>query len=305
MNMKFLCFDISNLLYRTFFVQRDEDDETLAGMATHSALLTLNKYFKLYKPDKVVMAYDRRSWRKDYTASDKCVSKKPYKGNRRQDMTPAQQLKYQRFIEHLREFEALIAEHTTIISLVEDDLEADDLIAGFCQKFRDPSNEVIVISTDTDLLQLLRYESVRIISPVDGKDQMLAEFDGNPELYVFTKCLRGDPTDNVQSAYPRVHMTKIRKAFEDPYERTQMMQKTWTNQDKVEFKVQTLFEENQILIDLEKQPEDIRELITAAVAAAVAKQRKFSLFHIMRFIGKYKLVKIKESIDNFIPLLSC
>ena len=54
--MRYLVFDISNLLYRTFFVQRQENDETLAGIAAHSALVTLNKYFKKYKPDRVVMA---------------------------------------------------------------------------------------------------------------------------------------------------------------------------------------------------------------------------------------------------------
>jgi hypothetical protein len=83
------------------------------------------------------------------------------------------------------------------------------------------------------------------------------------------------------------------------------MKTTWTNQDKIEFTVQQLFEENQILIDLTKQPEDIRELIKYSVAASVAKQRKFSMFHILRFIGKYKLVKIKESLDQYIPMLSC
>lgn len=302
---KFLCFDISNLLYRTFFAQKQEDDETLAGLATHSALVTLNKYFRQFKPDHVVMALDRKSWRKEYTASEKCVSKKPYKGNRRQDMTPAQQIKYQKFIDHVREFEALIAEHTTIITLVEDDLEADDLIAGFCKKFaNDEEYEVIVISSDSDLLQLLRYPSVRIVSPATDKPQVLADFDGDPELYVFTKCIRGDPTDNVQSAYPGVRMTRILKAYKDPFERVQLMKEKWTNQDKVEFQVEQLFEENQLLIDLEKQPEDIRELIDASVAAAVAKKRQFSMFYMLRFIGKHKLVKIKESIDQYVPLLS-
>jgi hypothetical protein len=304
--MKSLVFDISNLLYRTFFVQKEESDETLAGLATHSALVMLNKYFRQFKPDRVVMAFDRKSWRKAYTASDKCISKKPYKGNRRQDMTPSQQIKYQKFIEHMKEFEALIGSHTTIITLVEDDLEADDLIAGYCELCQDETeHEVIVISTDSDLLQLLRYPSVRIVSPATDKPQVLSDFDGDPEFYVFTKCLRGDPTDNVQSAYPGVRSTRIKKAYDDPFERVQLMKTTWTNQDKIEFTVQQLFEENQILIDLTKQPEDIRELIKYSVAASVAKQRKFSMFHILRFIGKYKLVKIKESLDQYIPMLSC
>lgn len=302
--MKYLVFDISNLLYRTFFVQRQEDDETLAGLATHTALVMLNKYYKQHKPDRVVMAFDRKSWRKDYTASEQCISKKPYKGNRRQDMTPAQQLKYQRFLEHMREFEALIAEQTTILTLVEETLEADDLIAGFCQIEAGDDNEIVIISTDTDLLQLLQYTNVRIVSPANDKEQTLDEFNNDPHYYVFTKCLRGDPTDNVQSAFPRVSSKRIAKAYTDSFERVQLMMETWTNQDKVEFRVKDLFEENEKLINLAKQPPAIRKLILESVSAALEKERKFSMFFILKFLGKYKLNKIKESLDQYIPMLS-
>lgn len=302
--MKYLVFDISNMLYRTFFAQRDETDETIAGLATHSALVTLNKYFKQHKPDRVVMAFDRQSWRKEYTASEACLSKKPYKGNRRKDMSPAQQAKYQRFLNHLAEFEAMITHHTTIVTLQADRLEADDVIAGFCQRLKDTGDEVILISSDTDMLQLLRYPNVRIISPADDKEQRLVDFDDDPELYLFTKCIRGDPTDNVQSAFPRVQTTRIRKAYKDPFERVQLMKETWTNERKETIRVERAYAENQLLIDLEKQPDDIRVLIEETVTEALARDRKFSMFFILKFIGKYKLVKIKESIDQYIPLLS-
>ena len=180
--MKYLVFDISNLLHRTFFAQKNEDDETIAGMATHMALTTLNKYFKQFKPHQVVMAFDRSSWRKQYTKSDACLSKKPYKGNRRKDMSPSQELKYQRFMDHLKEFEALIAEHTTIMSLAADNLEADDLIAGFAQVYSDVDNEIIIISADSDLLQLTRHEGVRVISPATDKEQSLADFNNDPAI---------------------------------------------------------------------------------------------------------------------------
>lgn len=302
--MRYLVFDISNLLYRTFFGQTNETDEVLAGLATHSALTMLNKYFKQYKPDKVVMAFDRSSWRKKYTASEQCVSKRPYKGNRRQDMTPAQQLKYQRFIKHIEEFENLIASHTTIISLVQDNLEADDLIAGFCQINACEDNEIIIISTDSDLLQLTMNENVRVISPATDKEQSLAEYNNDPHYYVFQKCVRGDPTDNIQSAFPRVRSTRIEKAYNDEFERIQLMNEKWTNQDGIEFKVGDLFEENEKLIHLEKQPKDIRRLIYQSVDEAMEKEREFSLFFILKFIGKYKLVRIKDSIDTYIPMLS-
>lgn len=300
-----ICFDISNMLFRTFFVARNgEDDITLAGLASHSALVTLNKYYKQFKPKKgVVMAFDRSSWRKEYTASDDChPATKPYKGNRRKDMSPAQQAKYAKFIDHLREFEQLICEHTTIISLVEEKLEADDLIAGFCQ-INDGDN-TIIISADSDLLQLKRHEGVRVVSPANDKEQMLDDYNNDPLYYVFQKCLRGDPTDNIQSAYPRLRTARIEKAYSDPFERVQLMKETWTDEKKQEVVVEEMFKENQKLIDLEKQPKDIRLKILTAVDEALNKERKFSMFHILKFCGKYDLKKISDSIDQFVPMLS-
>lgn len=304
--MKYLVFDISNMLYRSFYSQRNESDDVLAGLATHLALTTLNKYFKLYKPSKVVMAFDRHSWRKDYTASDLCVSKKPYKGNRRQDMTQSQKIKYAKFMEHMREFEQLIFDNTTIIALKEDNLEADDLIAGFAQIYSDTDNEIIIISTDSDLLQLTRYTNVKVISPDTDKEQSLAEYDNDPVYYVFQKCVRGDPTDNVQSAYPKVRQVKIAEAYKDPYACVALMEHKWkeASADGREFVVKDLFNENKILIDLECQPDDIRLSIFNAVEQEMSREKSFSMFFMLKFLGKYQLIKIKDSLDLYLPLLS-
>jgi len=59
-----------------------------------------------------------------------------------------------------------------------------------------------------------------------------------------------------------------------------------------------------LLIDLEKQPNDIRRKIYETVVEAVERDRQFSLFFIMKFVGKYKLNKIKENIDQYLPMLS-
>lgn len=302
--MRYLCFDISNLLYRTFFSNKLETDTIAAGLATHQGLTTLVKYFRKFKPDKVVMAFDRHSWRKDYTASEECVSKKPYKGNRNQDLTPAQQEKYKRFIAHMREFEQLIIDHTTIISLVEPQLEADDLIAGFCQMHTDPDDEIIVVTTDSDMWQLMRQGNVRIHSPATDKDAELADYDEDADYYTFVKCIRGDRTDNVQSAFPKVRETRLKKAYVDAFEYVQLMKSTWTDENKVTYVVEDLFKENELLINLTKQPANIRQLIDQSVQRSLDRERSFSMFFILKFLGKYKLKKIQDSLDTYIPMLS-
>lgn len=302
----YLCLDISNLLYRSFYANSSEDESTISGMSMHMALTTLNKYYKQYKPKKVVMAFDRSSWRKSYTAEFPYL--KPYKGNRRKDMTPSQQIKYGQFIQHLREFEELIINHTTVITLVNDHLEADDLLAGFIQK--NTSANIVLISADSDLAQLMKFKNVTLISPITDKVQTtLAKFDNDAEYYLFHKCIRGDSTDNIQSAYPMVRSTRIKEVYDnamtgDGYKFINFMTDTWTNQDKQQFTVKQMFAHNQVLIDLEKQPEHIRKLMDDTILEAEHTKKKFSYFHILQFTGKFELVKIKDSIELFIPMLS-
>lgn len=302
----YLIFDISNVLYRTFFANKNEDASTIVGLATHQGLLTLNKYYKLTKPTKgVIMAFDRGSWRKEYTATDLCISGKPYKGNRRKDLSPRQQLKFEAFIGHLREFEGLITKHSTIKTLACEMLEADDLIAGFIQKFGEDNN-ITLISTDSDFMQLMYLPNLTILCPdtKQGVARTLDEFDDDATYYLFHKCIRGDSTDNVQSAYPKVRETRIKKAYVDAFERVQMMKETWKNEDNKEFVVGDLFEENQLLIDLSAQPENIREKIDQTIDEEMNKDKKFALFYFMKYLGKHDLKKISESFDQYLPLLA-
>lgn len=303
--MKYLVFDISNLLYRTFFAHHTEDDVTIAGLATHSALLTLNKYYRQHKPHKIVMAFDKTSWRKEYTASEACLSKKPYKGNRRQGMTPREKIKYDQFCKHLAEFEVIIRDHTSIITLVNDGLEADDLVAGFVQMMTlEPSNEVTIISGDKDMMQLLGPPGVKLIDPATDKERTLAEHNNDPEYFIFEKCIRGDAGDNVGSACPRVRATRIEKAYKDPFEKANLMNETWKGADGTEFIVKDLFKENQLLMDLRCQPEDIQKKIITTILTAMKDPGTFSYFHFMKFLGKYELKKVAEQADTFVQMLS-
>lgn len=299
---KYLIFDASNFLYRNFFAHPNEDDITIAGLAHHSALVTMHKYFREFRPDKIVMAFDRPSWRKQYTASEDCLSKRPYKGNRRQNMTPKQQEKFLKFMEHVKEFEAILNEHTAIWVLSGDLLEADDLIAGFVRRF--DQDEKIVVSTDDDFLQLLRYPNTTIYDPLKGKNKNLNEYQNDVEYFMFQKCIRGDAGDNVMSAFPRVRAARIQKAYTDPFEKVQLMNEMWRDDKGNEFIVKKLFEENKLLMDLEYQPDVVKQTIDQIIDKEIADTNKFSYFHFMRFLGKYELKKVSQSVDQYVGMLS-
>lgn len=299
------------MLYRTFFVNKMKHSvEESAGLAHHSALITLNKYFRNFKPHKVVMAFDRTSWRKAYTADDLCISKKPYKGNRRQNMTEAEKAMFAKFTQHLKDFEDMMDRKTSVICLAGNGLEADDLIAGVVQEFK--NDEVIIVSADKDLIQLLRNPNVKLIDPATGEDRrklLNKEYSGDVDYFMFEKCIRGDTGDNVQSAYPGVRKTRIKKAFTDPFEQVNLMNETWSIGDKgtedyKEFVVKELYEENRLLMDLQEQPDIIKDNIKLTIEKGFNDPGEYSHFHFLKFLGKYELKKISEQVDNFVKMLS-
>lgn len=309
---KILVFDISNMLYRTFFVNKLKHSvEESAGLAHHAALITLNKYFRTFKPHRVVMAFDRSSWRKVYTSDEElCISSKPYKGNRRQNMTPAEKEMFAKFTKHLEDFEDMMSRKTSVVCLAADGLEADDLMAGVVEMF--PDDEVILVSADKDLVQLLRNPNVKLIDPATGDDRrvMLNEdFGGDVDYFMFEKCIRGDAGDNVQSAFPGVRKTRIQKAYKDAFEKVNLMNETWSigepgTDEYKEYVVKELFAENELLMDLTAQPDIIKDKIKQTIEQAFDDPGSYSHFHFLKFLGKYELKKIAEQVDNFVPMLS-
>lgn len=304
--------DMSNILYRVFFAHIKESFDVNVGMCHHTALLTLNKYFNKFKPDELVLAFDSHSWRKAYTEDlNECVTYKKYKGNRRTNMSDSDREKLEKFDSHIQELIDMFKDETRIIVLHRKWLEADDLIAGYIQEHPDDSH--ILISADKDFMQLLVRNDLKLIDPDSEKERTLDEYDNDPDYFMFVKSIRGDAGDNVMSAYPRLRSTKIKEAYRDPLTMTNILKhefKVLINDDdgnviEKEFITEDVINENILLMDLTAQPEHIRELIVKEINQAKENRGKFNYMKFLRFCGKYDLIRIRDSIDNFVPMLSC
>lgn len=87
-------------------------------------------------------------------------------------------------LESLSNFPVTLAKHP--------DLECDDTIASLCVDVH-KDDECIVVSTDTDFIQLLdSTQRVRLYNPVKKEFVSHVNYD-----YVKWKALRGDKTDNI------------------------------------------------------------------------------------------------------------
>jgi hypothetical protein len=300
--MKRLIVDVPNLFWRTVSSHNGKytgtaDDK--AGLALHSCLVTLNKWYKQIKPDQIAVVFEgSKNWRKTYTASPECISKIGYKANRVKDPSMAH------LYEVLTDFENLVRANSSIICLQNDLVEGDDLIAGFVQKY--VGDEVVILSGDKDFCQLLKHKNVTLLNPEKGIPRTVED----PEYFMFEKCFRGDNGDNVRSAYPNVRATRLKKAFVDEYELYKIMNETWSKFDpstdtEIVYSVGKLFEENNILMNLEAQPEHIRTVIESAIEEGLSSHGKFSMFAFNKFLGKHELKALAQNPDVFIPLFSC
>ncbi|KIG12054.1 DNA polymerase I [Enhygromyxa salina] len=104
----------------------------------------------------------------------------------------------------------LVREATAALSipwLEHEDLEADDLIAAYAEHGAKQGLEVVVVSSDKDLMQLVRGPddvregSVRLWDTMKnrrvGPDQVVEKFGVGPELLGDLLALAGDSSDNI------------------------------------------------------------------------------------------------------------
>ncbi len=226
----YIIIDTANVFFRARHVVRGDIDTKL-GMALHITLSSIKKAWLDFGADHVVFCLEGRSWRKDFY--------EPYKRNRkvtRDAMTPREMEEDKVFWEIFDEFKDFVANKTNCTVLQNPQLEADDLIAGWVQNH--PSDNHVIISTDGDFAQLIAPN----VKQYNGVANMTITHEGyfddkgkevidkktnqpkpapNPQWQLFEKCMRGDTSDNVFSAYPgvRVKGTKnkvgLTEAFED------------------------------------------------------------------------------------------
>jgi len=326
MKQRRLIIDVSNLFWRAVAANQkygSPNAEDSAGLGLHMCLMSLRKHYNALKPQKIAVAFEgKQNWRKEYTKSDECYSKRLYKGNRVLDPNMAV------LFDVIKNFEEMVREHTNIVTLQHPMLEGDDLISGYAQYYSRPhdgspeGDEVIILSGDKDFVQELDHENVTLINPDDGKPRSLIDVCGVDDAgyFMFEKTFRGDAGDNVLPALPRVRKTRLHKAYgvrdgvcnpewADAFELSNLLDTHWEytdpeSGDKRQMHVERMFAENDLLMNLKGQPEHIRELIRQTVLTQADNHGQFNFFKFNQFVGKYKLQQIAERASDFVGLFS-
>jgi 5'-3' exonuclease len=323
--MRYLLVDTANTFFRArHAAHRQADTWDRLGFAIHVTLNSVSKSFRDQKADHVIFCLEGRSWRKDFYT--------PYKANRavaRAALTEKEQEEDKLFWETFDALKDYLANKTNCTVLQHPELEADDLIAGFIQAH--PADHHTIVSSDTDFHQLLAENVNQYNGIADELHTIQGIFDKkgkavidkktkeaktipDPSWILFEKCMRGDPTDNVFSAYPGVrtvgskNKVGLTEAFADKdakgFAWNNLMLQRWTDHNGVEHKVLDDYNRNVTLVDLSAQPADIKAKITETITAgAVPLGRPMVGAHFLKLCGKYDLVKMSEMSDSFVRFL--
>lgn len=343
----FLLIDVSNMMHRTKHTSSG-DAETKAALAIHITLNSIRAAWRKFKADHVVFAMDGSSWRKAaYTG---------YKAQRalaKQALSLKERKDEETFLSIYDQFTEFLKNDTNSTVLQSTGVEADDFIARWIQVH--PDDEHIIVSTDRDFYQLLApnvkiYDGIKgwTISPTEvldeddkpavvkktvkrkderGRTKTVVEKHPvpapDPEYELFLKCIRGDSSDNVMSAYPgvREHGTKkkpgIREAFEDRHNKgfdwNNFMLQEWdkvvghNDGEPITKRVRVIdeYKFNQMLVDLTMQPEEIKELMDSVIREAIAKPKiPQAGIRFIRYVGQAQLYNIGKNPTEYSNILS-
>jgi len=178
--------DGSSYIFRAFFAIPPLTNS--AGLPTNAIFGFTNillKFLKQYTPEYVAVALDagRKTFRNEMLAD--------YKGNRPDappDLIP--QFPYFRKV--------LDALNLPLLELP--GYEADDIIATLCERLCGQGCDLVVVSSDKDLMQLVTNGVKLLNSAKDlwiGRDEVREKFGVAPEQVIEVMGLMGDAVDNI------------------------------------------------------------------------------------------------------------
>lgn len=339
--MNYIIVDISNIFSSSRFVTSG-DIVTKLGMTYQILFRSLKKINTIYKPDHFVFCFDTGSWRSKYYSNYKSLRKmnKLKQTDDEQEETEFFYGGMQLFKEFLEK-----NSKTTVLSeqfLEADDLIAGWIQNHPDDKHMILSSDSDFVQLLDDNVKIYDGIQDRILSSegVIDKDGKIHKFEIKtssgkiktgeidplfiPEdqwwkLALFTKIIRGDSGDSIFTCYPGVSFkgsskrAGIIQAWNDRenkgYDWNNFMLQEWIkkNIDGTEKKVRVIdeFKINEMLIDLSKQPEDVRDLINITIENA-KKPKNVQMIGIkfLKFCGQQNLPALVNEAQEHAAYLS-
>jgi len=349
---KYLLVDSLNTFFRArHSAPRRAYNWDKIGFAIHVTLSIVNKSYQKEQADHVVFCTEGKSWRKElykpYKANRKELMDAKSAAQTEEDEEFLEA--YKEMIDFIREqtnctvlhndiaeADDLIArwihkhpddEHIILssdsdfVQLVTDKVTIYNGINNYLIKkdgyFDDNGKPVMENVKARDKSGKLLKEEKMVRNKLVLQQVMTKQAKPAPDVKweLFVKCMRGDTSDNIFSAYPGVRTNGtvdkvgLREAFIDMeskgFKWNNLMLQRWSDHSGNEHRVLDDYLRNVELVDLTAQPEDVKAYIDDSIDEQVCVDKKPHVGrYFLRFCGKYDLDKLSSFSTQYTRWLS-
>ena len=260
------------------------------SMVRHMVLNSLRGYRKKFGEkygELVICCDDRHYWRKQMFPYYKASRKKS-----REDSA----IDWNSVFDILNKIREELREYMPYKVIQVEHAEADDIIGSVCNKYGTYLNtfdaiQILVLSGDKDFIQLQKYANVSQYAPVQKK---MLTID-NPERFLREHIMLGDSSDGIPN-FLSDDDTFTTSKRQRPVSRVKLA--SWVTQKPEEFCNEEMlrnYKRNELLINLEKIPEEIQDKCCEQFSTVIAAPRS----GILNYFVQSRLTNLTESIGDF------
>jgi 5'-3' exonuclease len=272
---------ISNLMEQIGSSKTPVDE----SLVRHMILNTIRTYVKKFKQShgsEIVIACDNKKyWRREIFPHYKAGRKKAREASGHDWST---------IFDCLNKIRDELKVNSPYKVLDVDSAEADDIIAVLALKYS-ATQKIMILSSDKDFAQLQKYPNVEQFSPILKK----AIKEPLPSAQLKQLIIRGDKSDGIPNILTKddVFVTGGRQK---PITEVKII--GWMNQEPKEFCNEDMlrnYARNEMLIDLTKIPESLKEAILHSYDEAKGRTKQ----EFMNYMIANRLKNLLEVIDEF------
>lgn len=290
---------LSNILsfQRDLTKGKTDNTEAAINIIRHAVLSSIKFYKKKYGKEygEIVIACDgRQYWRRDHFEF--------YKGSRKKNREKSD-LDWKLIFDTLSDIREDLIQYFPYKVVHIDRCEADDVIAALTKwvqnndlvtegLYEEPQ-KVLIVSSDKDFKQLHKFGNVKQWSPMQKK--FVESPKGNE--YLIEHIVRGDSGDGIPNIYSKDDVFMNEGDRQTPVTAKKLAKFQELRIDACENEEQRRnWQRNQLLVDFEFIPEDVRQSVIDTYTGLKPKGDKMS---IMNYLIKNKCRMLLDELEEF------
>jgi len=260
--------------------------ETSEEVLRHTILASVRKYrtkFREHAKNTIIVSDGKGNWRKDIF---------PQYKHKRKISKAGSNIDWDQLFKTTNMVFEEISEYFPYITLCMPGCEADDTIAQIVFDTQEFGNheDVMIISSDKDFIQLHKYKNVRQYSPITRREIKHPA----PHEYVKEHILKGDSTDGVPNvlSHDDTFVDDVKSTVLSAKKKKSLLE----NPEGLGQDVYRNYLRNQKLIDLSFCPEDVKSRILDEYETKRQKKPRNRVFN---YLVKNQCVVLLEGVQDF------